>query len=161
MKRLVETFLLMFSMLFCFAFCQTKDSKLNNLNTVEPMPINTNNDPSSKVKVKIGNNTFTVTLLANPTAKAFKALLPLSLKMNELNDNEKYAELPKSVPTNASVPKSIQSGDLMMYGSNTLVLFYKGFNTTYGYTKLGRIDDINGLLGVLGKDSVTVSFELI
>lgn len=80
--------------------------------------------------------------------------------MIELNDNEKYAQLPKSLPTNASVPSRIEAGDLMMYGSSTLVLFYKGFNTSYSYTKIGKIDDVTGLTTALSAGDVKVSIEV-
>jgi hypothetical protein len=80
--------------------------------------------------------------------------------MNELNNNEKYADLSKSLAINASVPPSIQSGDLMMYGSRTLVLFYKGLSTSYSYTKIGKIDDVTGLATALGSGDINVTFEL-
>jgi hypothetical protein len=114
----------------------------------------------NKIRIKIGEKTFISTLSDNPTATAFKALLPLTINMNELNNNEKFADLSKKLPINASVPPSIQSGDLMMYGSRTLVLFYKGFFTTYSYTKIGKIDDVSGLAAALGSGDVKVSFEL-
>ncbi len=79
--------------------------------------------------------------------------------MVELNNNEKYADLTKSLPTGAANPGTIQTGDLMLYGSSTLVLFYKSFSTSYSYTKLGRIDDVNGLQAALGTGDVRVTFE--
>ncbi|MFN3489569.1 MAG: cyclophilin-like fold protein [Emticicia sp.] len=123
--------------------------------------MNENSNPliGNKLKIKIGSKTFTATLSDNPTATAFKVLLPLTIKMNELNNNEKYADLSKSLPINASVPPSIQSGDLMMYGSRTLVLFYKGFSTSYSYTKIGKIDDVTGLAAALGSGDINIVFE--
>ena len=65
-------------------------------------------------------------------------LLPLSVTMTELNRNEKFARLSTNVPVRASTPASIRAGNLMLYGSNTVVLFYKPFHTTYSYTAIGR-----------------------
>lgn len=47
----------------------------------------------------------------------------------------------------------------MLYGNNTLVLFYKNFNTSYSYTKLGAIDNPAGLEAALGNGNVVVKFE--
>ena len=112
-----------------------------------------------QMKIKIGNNHFTATLYNNETAIAFQKLLPLSLKMVELNGNEKFSELKKNLPVEAFKPGKIQNGDLMLYGSNTLVIFYKSFNTPYSYTKLGKIDQPEGLAAALGSGDIAVSFE--
>jgi len=114
---------------------------------------------SNKIIIKIGDKTFTATLSDNATATAFKALLPITITMTELNGNEKYFDLASSLPTNASKPSTIQTGDLMIYGSNTLVLFYKTFSTSYSYTKLGRVDNPVALAAALGSGNVTVTFE--
>jgi hypothetical protein len=151
-KRL---FLLSFIQLFIGLSISCKaENQILSENMIE----NTQFLSGNKIQIKIGEKKFTATLLDSPTSKAFKALLPLTLQMDELNNNEKYAQLPQSIPTNASVPASIQSGDLMLYGSRTLVLFYKGFSTTYSYTKIGKIDDVVGLLGALGSGDVNIVF---
>ena len=115
---------------------------------------------SDTLLIKIGDKEFTATLSGNPTAVAFRAILPLTIKMTELNGNEKYFRLSKNLPTNESNPGTIQSGDLMLYGSNTFVLFYESFSTSYSYTKLGKISNTSGLVSALGKGNVTVSVSL-
>ncbi len=153
MKQLLFTAFFALSLISC-ASC-SKNASLAESN------INNNTSPTgSKMKIKIGNSTFTATLYDNATATAFKALLPLTVNMIELNGNEKYVDLPRSMPTNAANPGTIQNGDLMLYGSSTLVLFYKTFSTSYSYTRLGRIDDVTGLLAALGTGNASVMFEL-
>ena len=115
---------------------------------------------SNKMRIKIGTKTFAATLDDNATAAAFKSLLPVTVDMVDLNGNEKYFHLSSNLPTNASNPRMIQSGDLMIYGSNTLVLFYKAFPTSYSYTRLGRINDPVGLAAAVGSGNVTVTYEL-
>ena len=119
-----------------------------------------NADMQNKLKIVVGTKTFSATLLDNATATALKKMLPMTLEMIELNGNEKYVRLPSNLPANASNPGTIHAGDLMLYGSSTLVLFYESFLTAYTYTKIGRIDDASGLSAALGAGNVKVSFEL-
>jgi hypothetical protein len=113
-----------------------------------------------KLKITIAPNTFTATLYNNPAVAAFTTKLPLTINMKELNGNEKYFDLPDNLPANASNPGTIQTGDLMLYGSNTLVLFYKSFSTSYNYTRLARVDNPSGLAAALGSSKITVRFEV-
>lgn len=160
MKRLIFLVFCLFSLFSIAASCDKgnlEDTSENNSNN------NTNDTPNAnvtKMKVKIGNSTFTATLYDNAAASKFRTLLPLTLDMVELNGNEKYVDLPGSLPASASNPGTIQNGDLMLYGSSTLVLFYKTFQTSYNYTKIGRIDDPAGLAAALGVGNVRVIYEL-
>ena len=120
---------------------------------------NNNDMPGKKINIKVNTQTFTATLLDNNTAKAFEEMLPLTINMTELNGNEKYYDLPNALPTNSSNPQSIKNGDIMLYGSRTLVLFYKNFPTSYSYTRLGAIDEVAGLTAALGSGNVTVTLE--
>lgn len=117
------------------------------------------NNDNMTLTIKTGTATFTATLADNATAKAFKGMLPMTVDMNELNRNEKYCNLPQSLPTAASNPVTIRSGDIMLFGPGTLVLFYKTFATSYSYTKIGRIDNPSALENALGAGNVTVTFE--
>ena len=110
--------------------------------------------------IQIGSKTFTATLAENPTATAFKAMFPLTVNMADLNDNEKVVSLSANLPTNDSNPKQIEAGDLMIWSSRSLVLFYKSFATSYSYTRVGRINDASGLSAAVGAGNVTVTFEL-
>jgi hypothetical protein len=114
----------------------------------------------NKMKITIGSKTFTATLYENPTVAALKAMLPLTVEMTELNGNEKYSRLATNLPVDAAKRGTIQAGDLMLWQSNSLVLFYKTFRTSYSYTNLGRIDDPSGLAAAVGSGNVKVRFEL-
>lgn len=127
----------------------------------EPKKGEDQNYPADRgMKITIGSKTFKATLENNPTVAKLKMLLPLTLRMTELNGNEKYHDFSTRFPTDAISPGTIQSGDLMLYGNDTLVLFYKTFETSYSYTRLGWINDPSGLANAVGKGNVSVTFEL-
>lgn len=150
---LISTFLML--VIGCSASsCDKSDSNINS------DLIDTTKMTNNKIKITVGSKVFTATLADNSAGKAFKDMLPMTISMTDLNGNEKYFDLPKSLPANSSNPGTIQNGDLMLYGSRTLVLFYKGFSTSYSYTRLGRVDNISGLAEALGSGSITVKYEL-
>ena len=102
-------------------------------------------ESGTKVKVKVGSKSFNAVFYDNDTSKALLKSMPVKLKMSELNGNEKYKYLNKDFPTNEKRVKRVKAGDIMLYGSDCLVVFYKSFNTSYEYTKVGRITNPKGL----------------
>lgn len=118
-------------------------------------------DPMSyRIRIRAGGAAFAAVLPATPASLEFKSMLPLILDMRELNRNEKYAALPRRLPVQETAPGQIRAGDLMLYGSNTLVLFYESFPSSYRYTRLGQLTTAEGLKAALGTGSVSVTFEL-
>lgn len=140
--------------------CANNNGVANNQENKENYSANSNDMEKTKIKIKVNSQTFSATLADNKSAQAFKEMLPLTLKMADHLRNEKHTDLSKSLPTNSSNPQTVQNGDLMLFGSRTLVLFYKTFATSYSYTRLGKVDDAAGLASALGSGSVTVTFEL-
>ena len=126
--------------------------------TSTPTPTPTERISEGTIKLSIEGNVFTSKLEDNATARAFVGLLPMTLDMSELNGNEKYCYLDGSLPSAPERVEQIHAGDLMLYGNNCIVLFYKSFSTQYSYTRIGHIDDISGLETAVGRGSVQVKF---
>lgn len=111
----------------------------------------------NRVKVTINGQEFSAVLYDNETARAFKAMLPVTITMNDLNGNEKYHYFNNALPADSTRPGTINEGDLMLYGSSCLVLFYETFQSSYSYTRIGYIEDTSRLRDALGSGDVTVS----
>ena len=110
--------------------------------------------------VSIGNSVFSAEFENNKAAKAFVKKFPVTWKMSELNGNEKYKYLKSRLPANEKAVKKIKAGDIMLYGSDCIVVFYESFSTDHKYTRLGRITDTEGLSDALGTGSVKVKFSM-
>lgn len=122
-------------------------------------PRTTDEDAEMHMTLKIGGASFTVELENNGTVAAFLERLPMTITMDELHGNEKYFYLDFSLPTDSAVPGRIEAGDVMLYGSDCLVVFYESFSTTYSYTPIGHITDTSGLKDALGSGSVSVELR--
>ena len=113
----------------------------------------------SRMWMTVGERRFAITLADTEAARAFAAMLPLTLDMEDLNGNEKKKELPKALPTDTYRPGTIRNGDILLWGSHTVVVFYLTFDSPYPYTRLGRLDDPAGLAQALGPRNVRVVFS--
>lgn len=87
----------------------------------------------------------------------------MAIAMEERNGNEKYYYLPESLLTDTREIGMIHERDLMLFGFDCLVLFYilfyKDFQASYHYTRLGCVKNREGLSCALGRGSATVTFR--
>lgn len=139
---------------------QNADVIIENSDMQEQENIEEGDKEMPKLNIKIGEKNFTATLYDNETTRELIKQMPLTLNMSELNGNEKYYYMNQSLVANSERIGTIKKGDLMLYGSDCLVLFYESFSTSYSYTRLGYIDDPEAIEDVLGRGSVEVIFEI-
>lgn len=153
MNKKIFYYLLVFLTIFTVTGCNEKNKESNNqINNRQESKIDNSSEVIKQMTLLIDNKEYTLKLEDNETVKELIKLIPQELNMDELNGNEKYVYLNNELPTNPYNPKRINAGDVMLYGNNCLVIFYKSFDTPYNYTKIGHIDNLPNL----GNSSITV-----
>ncbi|MBC7000554.1 hypothetical protein BIZ36_18800 [Cytophaga sp. FL35] len=81
--------------------------------TIEDEKMNTNQ--STEISIIVGDTNYKITLANNEPAREFLKMLPLTLKMKDLNSNEKYFNLSKNLSTETIEVNSIESGELLLW----------------------------------------------
>ena len=126
-----------------------------------PDTTTTEDDTMNKTLIlKIGNTEVDVFWLENDSVKALKQLAKdgLSIDLEMYGDMEQFGILGSTIPS-SDTNLTANAGDIMLYQSNKIVLFY-GSNT-YSYTKLGHINLSKGeLTELLGDENVTITLSL-
>ena len=148
MKKVIIALIIVAS-LFITTGCNDKNIEKSNTNE------KVSDEKVNNIKLTINNKTYNLILEDNNTVIEFINLLPQEYNMNELNGNEKYIYINSSLTTNSYNPKHIEKGDVMLYGDNCLVIFYKSFDTSYSYTKIGHIENLDDL----GNGNIKAKFE--
>ena len=111
------------------------------------------------IKLNISQQEYTAVLEDNPAVRQLMSKLPLTLEMEELNGNEKYYQFAESFPAADEDIGQIHAGDIMLVAGHYVVIFYKDFPSQYRYTRLGHIDNPQGLAEALGPGKAVVSFQ--
>ncbi len=115
-----------------------------------------------KMKIQVGDTTFTATLAENSSVDALKELMadgPLTLNMSDYANMEKGADLGVALPQN-NEQMNTQAGDIILYQGRTLVIYYD--TNSWSLTPIGKIDDVDAesLRRALGAGDVTVVLSL-
>lgn len=112
------------------------------------------------LRLTVGNKVFAAKFYENQTTQTLVELFPLTIDMSELNGNEKYYYLSNKLPSVFEQPGEIHAGDIMLYGDNCLVVFYKTFSSSYQYTRLGYIEDAVSFAQAVADGTTKVTFDL-
>ena len=161
MKKVIHSLILLILIITITGCNYNKENNIENNknNSLEDSSNNNEANNSYKenktVRTIINEKEYIINLEANEASKKFVKILPQELKMYELNGNEKYAYLDYILPSNPTNPQKINTGDVMLYGDTCLVIFYKSFDTSYNYTKIGHINNLPNL----GNGNITIKFE--
>ena len=124
--------------------------------TSSPVTFTSETENRKMLELRINGQVFALELMNNSTVNELLSVLPDTFTMQDLNQNEKYFELPQNLPMQQQRVEEIQKGDVMLYGENTLVIFYRSFTTNYSYTRIGRLGNSDKLADRLGADAVLV-----
>lgn len=150
--------------LLCITFvgCNSTNNQIENNNSNnqhEQMQ-----EEITKMYVTINDNKIEVTLTKNSSVDALVELLKqgdIVYTANDYGDFEKVGNIGHTLPTNNS-QITTEAGDVMLYLSNQVVLFYG--NNSWSYTRIGRIEgysqaELRSLL-CAGEGSVQVTISL-
>ncbi len=95
-----------------------------------------------KIRFSFADQTFTVTLQDNPTARDFLRLLPLDLRIEDYGSNEKIVYLPEKLTQAEAGPiASPAAGDICYFAPwGNLALYHGGYSNYPGLIRLGKLD---------------------
>lgn len=119
-----------------------------------------NNMSENTFYVSVGGVSFSAAFAETSGAQALKELLsngPITISMSDYGGFEKVGSLGQSLTTSDS-QTTTQSGDIVLYQGNQIVIFY-GSNS-WSYTRLGKINDLTGWADALGSGDVSVTLSL-
>ena len=154
-------------MIFTVSACSNipKETETTSAGTTESSQATsetTNNETQAtemKVNISINGKTFTATLEDNEAAKELYEIIKtdgLTVEMSDYSGFEKVGALGHTLTSNDK-KTTTEAGDIVLYQSNQIVMFY-GSNS-WSYTKLGKIDNLNGWEEALGSGDITAELS--
>ena len=96
-----------------------------------------------QIRIAVGEQSFIVRLADNESAETLRDLLSdgdRTISASNYGGFEKVCQLGTTLPSN-DVQTTTGAGDVMLYNSNQIVIFY-GSNS-WAYTRLGKVEDLS------------------
>lgn len=180
MKKIICTTLI-FALVFIITACGSREEKQNfikpemSTSTAASLDSETEKDETEasrksteqgvtemKMKVRVGDTTFTATLAENSSVDALKKLManePLTLNMSDYGNMEKSVDLGVTLPQN-NKHMNTKAGDIILYQGRTLAIYYD--TNSWSLTPIAKIDNVDEekLKDTLGNGDVTVILSL-
>ena len=110
--------------------------------------------------LKIDGSPFSVIWAINDSVKELKKLASdgLTIQMTRYGEFEQYGDIGHTLPSNDEY-MTVNYGDIVLYQSNKLVIFYD--TNSYTYTRLGHITiSKSEITDLLSEEDVVVTLEL-
>ncbi|MGH9025769.1 MAG: cyclophilin-like fold protein [Acidimicrobiia bacterium] len=112
-----------------------------------------------RIRLTNGDQSATVTLLDNATARDFASLLPFTLTMHDLFGREKAGPLPRALASDGEPQSTYRVGDVGYWSpSNDLAIYYDDDGETIPSPGIIMIGTVDSGLDVIA--SVDDSFQL-
>lgn len=155
MKKIIYLLIVLLTLTGCHS------SKSTNINDDDELTqISQNGSETMQITMSVNEQEFVMILENNETVQALLKQIPLTMTMKDLNDNEKYFNITSHLPTDEKSIGHIEAGDVMLFGDNCLVVFYESFSTSYRYTRLGKIEDVDAFVQFARqKQDITVTLS--
>ena len=165
MKKLV--FILMVTLFSLSACGEETESQVTPETPIEEPGNNDNNQENEdmnetefNVKVKVGSQELSATLLNNVTTRAFVEKLPITLPMLDLYSREMCYRFPEALPTDDVNTCGYEVGEIIYYPPmHSFVILYAQNGEHFSMQKLGRINSEVNTFSNIGE--VDVTFELV
>lgn len=171
--------LLVLIMIFGLTACGSSPNKQNTVNTPDSPAVDKANTGSSgtnspnalpenseevtgiKVKVTVGGQVLTATLIDNATTRSLISKFPLTVPMKNLYAREMVYHFPNPLPANEVQQSGYEVGDLSYWTPrHSLVVFYKQNGEVIN--NLQKIGHFDSNVEFLGQSADTdVKFELL
>lgn len=113
-----------------------------------------------RIKITVGDQELTATLLDNSTAKALIEQLPLTIPMEDLYSREMCYHFPEELPANEAQTTGYEVGEIIYWPPrHSLVIMYAQNEERFNMQKIGCIDSGVEIFEETG--DVEVTFELL